>query len=250
MRVRRGDIKVSGRRLAGVHGGSRFAQANVPTRTLDSLAPEPRDDTFSARGTALVTVLATRTSATDPTRVHPCVTMKGLSGSTLFTGGSRSVRKRAREARSERRINRRSAGLVTDPRSRCEDSRVRECDLITCCVASPPRCPSDRHRPHPSRVRKQAGGNHRGSRGAPWSQPGDAKGEGTSGRGSSVSFTRCEVSRSWLDGSSEERQGCQTWLEHLRLDGKTTPVRARAGTTEARNGVVKRRPHRSSLRKG
>jgi hypothetical protein len=90
MRVRRGDIKVSGRRLAGVHGGSRFAQANVPTRTLDSLAPEPRDDTFSARGTALVTVLATRTSATDPVRMHLRAAMKGLSGATLFSSQRRA----------------------------------------------------------------------------------------------------------------------------------------------------------------
>jgi hypothetical protein len=37
-----------------------------------------------------------------------------------------------------------------------EDSRVRECDLMMCCVASPPRCPSDRHRPSPSRARKRA----------------------------------------------------------------------------------------------
>jgi hypothetical protein len=39
--------------------------------------------------------------------------------------------------------------------SRCEDSRVRECDLITCCVASPPRCPSDRHRPQGNHTRKR-----------------------------------------------------------------------------------------------
>jgi hypothetical protein len=40
-----------------------------------------------------------------------------------------------------------TGGPARDPTSRCEDSRVRECDLIMRCVASPPRCPSDRHRP-------------------------------------------------------------------------------------------------------
>jgi hypothetical protein len=94
-----------------------------------------------------------------------------------------------------------------DPPSRCEDSRVRECDLIMRCVASPPRCPSDRHRPSrlPVQPRAKASGRSdlKGFTRLPnGSSSRDAKGEGTPGRGSSVSFTRCEVNRSWLDDST------------------------------------------------
>jgi len=141
-----------------------------------------------------------------------------------------------------------------------EDSRVRECDLITCCVASPPRLPSDRHRPSGAPMAARASEwlwNSRVHAAPKPERRRDAKGEGIPGRGSSVSFTRCEVSRSWLDGcarslhrqreQSEERQGCQTWLAPLDDSaGRQRPFRASAETTEARNGVVKRRPHRCS----
>jgi hypothetical protein len=127
-----------------------------------------------------------------------------------------------------------------DPPSRCEDSRVRECDLIMRCVASPPRCPSDRHRPSrlPVQPRAKASGRSdlKGFTRLPnGSSSRDAKGEGTPGRGSSVSFTRCEVNRSWLEGSrvfftsareAGERQGGQTWLAPLSMTRREDNARS------------------------
>jgi hypothetical protein len=83
-------------------GDSRIARAFVKiTSSTRSLPTTWRHVFGNERRTSRCS--QTRFSATDPTRVHPCVTMKGLSGEMLFTGVSRSVRKRAREARSERR---------------------------------------------------------------------------------------------------------------------------------------------------
>jgi hypothetical protein len=88
-----------------------------------------------------------------------------------------------------------------------------------------------RHRPQ-----AKARGRGLGVRAAPEvERRRDAKGEGIPGRGSSVSFTRCEVSRSWLDGvtRSLHRQrvrfpksdrGVRRGSSHLRLGGKKTPV--------------------------
>ena len=77
----------------------------------------------------------------------PPAAMKGLRGESLFTGAPRFVRKQV-EARVMRRTMTRPSVIPRGIQpSRCEDSRVRECDLIMRCVASPPRCPSDRHRP-------------------------------------------------------------------------------------------------------
>jgi hypothetical protein len=112
-----------------------------------------------------------------------------------------------------------------------------------------------RHRPQ-----AKARGRGLGVRAAPEvERRRDAKGEGIPGRGSSVSFTRCEVSRSWLDGvtRSLHRQRVRfrratgvSDVARVISDsaGRKRPFRARAETTEARNGVVKRRPHRFTPR--
>ena len=79
--------------------------------------------------------------------------------------------------------------------------------------------------------------------------------EGAPGRGSRVRFTLCEVSRSWRCECSESsfiqtarsfvvRQGRQRWRGPWPLGEKKTLDRGHAEPTEARNGVVKRRPHR------
>jgi hypothetical protein len=136
-----------------------------------------------------------------------------------------------------------------------ESSRVRP-DHVLCCIA---HAVSERSASSSGKHRRAIDGalktqEERASR----ESSRDEKGEGVPGRGSSVSFTRCEVNRSWLEseplakasGSRDERQGCQTWLESHDSAGRKRPFRARAETTEARNGVVKRRPHRCSRESG
>lgn len=76
---------------------------------------------------------------------------------------------------------------------------------------------------------------------------GDAKGEGTPDRGSSVSFTRCEVSRSWLDDSTRSlyrQRGA------LRATGVSDVARALSMTRREENACPSEsRDHRSAQRR-
>jgi hypothetical protein len=137
-----------------------------------------------------------------------------------------------------------------------ESSRVRP-DHVLCCIA---HAVSERSASSSGKHRRAIDGalktqEERASR----ESSRDEKGEGVPGRGSSVSFTRCEVSRSWLDGvtRSLHRQRVRfrratgvSDVARVISDsaGRKRPFRARAETTEARNGVVKRRPHRFTPR--
>jgi hypothetical protein len=245
--------KVSGRQLAGAHGASRFAQANV--NALPRLA-HSRTAQRHVSGNGCGECCVARSPKFRPpivARMHLHAKMKGLSGGRSSQGRHARYESEFGQSRSDRRylVVRRSGDRPRDRVRGPESCRVRP-DHVMCCIAP---AVSERSASSSGAVRASVRSNQEFTR-LPLERRRDAKGEGILGRGSSVSFTRCEVSRSWLDGedvfftsacSSEERQGCQTWLEHLRLDGKTTPViRARAGTTEARNDAVKRRPHRST----
>jgi hypothetical protein len=103
--------------------------------------------------------------ATDRRWVHP----RGDEGATRRVALHRSAAHRTKAGRGRRDTadDHSSTGdPARDPPSRCEDTRVRECDLIMRCVASPPRCPSDRHRP-PGATRVSVWLSPRGSRGSP-----------------------------------------------------------------------------------
>jgi hypothetical protein len=119
------------------------------SRASERANSHPRLARSRPRGDSFVTLLAARTSATDPTRVHPCVTMKGLSGAALCSSQGRSVVLGTKASSGERDpidVLCRSAVWRQTSIASARTREFRECDLITCCVASPPRCPSDRHR--------------------------------------------------------------------------------------------------------
>lgn len=128
--------------------------------------------------------------ATDFARMHLLAAVKGHSVRSRSAPPGRKQAEGQRDPAPSRARKRFYAKAAIT----CEDTRVRECDLIMCRVASPPHRPSDRRR---------------------------AKGEDTSGRGSSVRFTSCVASRSWLFDSVRilsqaacvvgARQGCQRW---------------------------------------
>jgi hypothetical protein len=120
--------------------------------------------------------------------------------------------------------------IRTGARARTE--RVRECDLIKCCVASPPRCRAIGIVFRQSDVERSTKRSRENVRLA---RVGDEKGEGTSGRGSSVAFTRYEVSRSRpTKRLSRERKrpvrmaakatGVSDVARVPRLGGKKTPA--------------------------
>jgi hypothetical protein len=142
MRVRCGDSGCRWRQQAGAHGGSMLS------RKRSCRTSHPR----LARSITGVTKLLTGRRrvarkppylATDRRPGAPPAAMKGLRGESLFTGAKRLVRKQVEAKRDPTP----KSVLPRGSRDRvCEDSRVRECDLMMCCVASPPRCPSDRHR--------------------------------------------------------------------------------------------------------
>lgn len=145
-----------------------------------------------------------------------------------------------RRAASHKRMSRRWA---QDHARRHESSRVRP-DHVSCCIVHP--SPGNRRSVTSvacPRAIENAGG---------------AKDEGISGRGSYVRFTSCVASRSWLFEYVriyiqartwlEARQGCQRW-RRIAVPRREENARSRRDdTTEARNGAVKRRPHRSSSR--
>jgi hypothetical protein len=65
----------------------------------------------------------------------------GDEGATRRVALHRSAARRTKAGRGRRDTaddHSSTGGPARDPPSRCEDTRVRECDLITCCVASPP----------------------------------------------------------------------------------------------------------------
>jgi hypothetical protein len=139
--------KVSGRQQAGAHqrftlSRKRTCQSASSTRSLPTdVASRVRQRMANAPS------LAARSSATDRSSDAPPDDDEGAIERDTLHRSSRSVRKRSRaSAIRTAKLAVRWVWRQTSDRV-CEDSRVRECDLITCCVASPPRCPSDRHRP-------------------------------------------------------------------------------------------------------
>jgi len=186
MRVRRGDDGVSGRRQAGAHHAHALAQANVRTASSTRSLPHRRDVTYP-KGQRTPRCSTASTPGHRSTLGCTSDADEGATGPPLFTGATRLVRNQVEANAIRPRVG----------SSRARTERVRECDLITCCVASPPRC-------------RAIGIGSRASREtARLATVGDEKGEGTPDRGSSVAFTRCEVNRSrptrYLAASASER---------------------------------------------
>lgn len=154
-------------------------------------------------------------------RDAPLFACEGALGSPSRVVGATSPRRKQRKAS----VVRRRAEITR------KDTRVAECDLIFLEVVL--------HRPASNRAI-------------------DSRQRVKAPRTGVVTlrFTPRVASRSRLCDSSEPsfikrlatiaaRQGCQRWRgKHLPLDEKKTLARGSADTTEARNGVVKRRPHR------
>lgn len=139
--------------------------------------------------------------------MHLLTAVKGLSVRSCSAPPGRKQAEGQRDpAPSRARKRLREGGVITR-----EDTRVRECDLIMCRVASSTR-------------RRAIGGLTPASRAIATprssSNRARAKDEVIPGRGSSVRFTSCVVSRSWLFEyvriliryvRLRERQGCQRW---------------------------------------
>jgi len=138
--------------------------------------------------------------ATDRSRwMHLRTAMKGLADQVVPREGSDRRRTKADPGRARSDIRRRSREGAS---SRCEDSRVRECDLITCRVASPPRCRAIDILCADDDVERSTNVSAAERTTRESALASGAKGEGVPGRGSSASFTRCEAIRSWLDCGS------------------------------------------------
>jgi hypothetical protein len=125
MRARCGDKKVSGRRLAGAHGGSRSRESETSehassTRSLPNHATSRAPQGATNGAPLAASVLATDRHGDAPPRADEGATSRAALHRALGSYESRL---------------RHSAMTIA-----CEDPRVRECDLIMCCVASPPRC--------------------------------------------------------------------------------------------------------------
>jgi hypothetical protein len=136
MRVRRGDSKVSGRRLAGAHGGSRSRASErrnhaSSTRSL----PTARRHVFRKEQTNVALLASLHTRPPIDVGMHLPAPMKGLRNETLLTECSLRTKAGRGRARSD-----------AESVSRSEDPRVRECDLITYSSCIAPALPSDRHR--------------------------------------------------------------------------------------------------------
>lgn len=123
MRVRRVDNGVSGRQRAGAH---RSCSRKQRERILDSLASDlrnaeraPRERT--ARLALLAAMVGHRPALNAPSRRS--TVDQGARKRSMASAEGQPARGTARE-----------------------DMRVRECDLITCCVASPTDGPSNRSR--------------------------------------------------------------------------------------------------------
>jgi hypothetical protein len=159
-----GDIEVSGRRRAGAHRWRRmFACAH---HILDSL-PLPTGVRMSSQENPARVRSQPSLQATDFVRMHLRTAVKGLSVRSCSAPPRRKMDEGRRDpAPSRARKRNRAKAAIT-----CEDTRVRECDLIMWRVASSPHRQSNRRR---------------------------AKDEDTSDRGSCVRFTSCVVSRSRL----------------------------------------------------
>jgi len=131
MRVRYGDRRCPGDSKPGLTAVHALAQANVPTSILDSLAPDPRGVARSPKGRPTLRRSTASYPATDRRADAPPRFDEGATRRPLFTGALAAYE------------SGRGSALRTDDHSsfasRVEDPRARRCDLITCCVASPPR---------------------------------------------------------------------------------------------------------------
>jgi hypothetical protein len=125
MRVRRGDSKVSGRRLAGAHGGCMLSRKRTcPTRILDSLAPDHvARSRARKRAVPRVTLLAARYLGHRSRQDVPPGVDEGATGrDALHRGGTRCTKARS-SSRGPIGDHSSFGGLVTDRRSR---ARTRE----------------------------------------------------------------------------------------------------------------------------
>ena len=248
-------------------------------RTLASstrFAPEP----VRAPRKRLARTVCNLTAGHRLRRDAPPAGCEGASGSVSRVVGATSPGRKQRQVDAIRRRCRLPAREISDfvrglrgldRAQRHESSRVRP-DSVLCCIVQrftgQPMIPcrsrsqargrgdagtvrSTRKRAETSRVTTGWAASE-----SVWLTRMD---EGAPGRGSRVRFTLCEVKRSWLCELRRAllihlrlvplaaRQGRQRWRGYIALGEKKTLDRGGAVTTEARNGVVKRRPHRCSL---
>ena len=213
----RGDSKPG---LTAVHA---LAQANVPTRILDSLAPNHATSRASQGANGRRAARKPPYPATDRRWDAPPSADEGATRRTAppQPRSARFVRKQV-EAERDPKIALRGS----------ESSRVRP-DHALCCIA--PAVPSDRHRPPGSHERKLMVLRENAT--PQWSRV--AKGVGTPGRGSFVAFTRYEASRPWLitqprakaSGWVNSDRGVRRGSSHLDSAGRKRPLRARPQTT-------------------
>jgi hypothetical protein len=145
MRARCGDRRCPGDSKPGLTAvaRSRESERAQPASSTHAL---PTDAASRVpQGMASVTLLAA--SIPGHRSTFGC-TPGGDEGATRRVALHRGARLRTKAGRGERDPTGEFTGWCSREGALIarEDSRVRECDLITCCVASPPRLPSDRHR--------------------------------------------------------------------------------------------------------
>ncbi len=133
----------SGVRETASRGSRRFTLSRKRTCQLaSSTRPLPTSVRHvSRKGQRARVCSQPRTLATDRRRDAPPVVDEGVARLGVPHRTSRRARKQLGEVAVRRR-----AGVSRETMTACEDSRVRECDLIKvlCCIA--PAVPSDRHR--------------------------------------------------------------------------------------------------------
>jgi len=126
MRVRRGDNRCPGDNKPGLIAVHALAQANV----------EHASSTRSLPNRCSVTCSQGQRTPRCSTASHPG--HRSTLGCT--SDDDEGATRRAALHRATRLVRKQvgASAIRTDARARTE--RVRECDLIKCCVASPPRC--------------------------------------------------------------------------------------------------------------